>query len=127
MGNGDLLGRIIRLDSGNGTNNFHDYVAIAYNTETDEYLLVNFTTPIGDGNLFSIKITKREFPAILKHDSEVEFRRPEEISAADLKSKARKAPNGSYYLCPYSVISKIKTKIKEGTEMPRKFSQKYGL
>lgn len=128
MASGDLVGRVVRLDSSrDGRGNFHDYVAVAYAPDSDEYLLLNFTTPIGDGNPFSIKIARREFPLVLKHESEVEFRRPEQMSAADLRAQSRKAPNGTFCLCPWAVIQKIKNKISAGTEMPRMISQKYGL
>lgn len=128
MAAGDLLRRVAKIDSDeSGSGNYHNYVAIAYCPKTDEYLLVNFTTPIGKGNPFSILIRKREFPALLKHDSEIEFRRPLEISSKELANISKKAPNGTYLMCPLDVLTKIKKKIYEGTEMARGISRKYEL
>ena len=128
MADGDLIGRVVLLDSSkDNRGNFHNYVAIAYSPSTDKYLLVNFTTPIGNGNPFSIKIAKCEFPAILKHESEIEFKYPKEMSAADLRAKHKKSPNGMPYVCPGAVVLKIRNKIISGTEMSRDKSQAYGL
>lgn len=125
----ELIGKIARYDSDpKSRGNYHDYVAIAYSDTTDEYLLVNFTTPSpGDGNPFTIVIKRKEFPAILKHDSEIEFAYPIEKLSTELKADAKVAPNGTLYTCSESVIKKIKSKIREGTEMEKGIARKYSL
>ncbi len=124
----ELIRSVAHLDSGSeNSGNFHDYVAIAYNSSTRQYLLVNFTTLRGNGNPFSIRVKKKDFSALLRHDSEIEFGRPKELSESELKSLLKIAPNGRPYSCPPQLLERILAKIKEGTEMEKGIARKYSL
>ena len=115
---------------GEGESNFnpHFYVAIAYNSDTSTYLIVNFTTKRGTATYsWTIEVKNSEFPDILTNPiSIVEYKKAEEITKEKFEFWGIKTDSyGNPKLCPENLLKRIIGHIYSGSELKDKYVKKY--